>query len=273
MSGYFTGTDPDIGLGDYAYGNADLASDLIVLGPSLDVSTILVCHGGIQAVNVQCYCHRTNLGDAEWWLTQKLVALASSTVGVLAVEDNLDRPVVWDDALFVRGTGVVEAFEMGVLSLDFVAPERASQPGFGSPETGTETETWSGAPAEPDEYADRTFLQDYEANGQTLGVGPLLSIGVDRRAALRVVPRCSGARFSPEPAEAGMTLEIVADLISDTEHWQVMLEDLVRDIGTGAFDLTGNGNTWGQCRLRGARPEQTDAFSTTVTYTFARDLS
>lgn len=272
MSGYFTGTDPDIGLGDWAMGTAQPASELIALGPTLPLSSVLTCHGGILSINLLAYCERASLGDAEWWLTQKLEALAGSAAGTLAFEDNQDRPVTYEDALFVSATGMVHAYQVAVLEAQFLAPMKSAQPGWG-PESGTGTETWADVPDEPAEYAARTTSQNYLANGQELGLGPMLSLAVDRRAQLRVIPRCKGARVSADPAEARMTIEISADLVSDTDHWQVQLEDKVRSIGVGPFGVTGNGNTWDLCRLVEARPEPSDVYATSMLYRFQRELA
>jgi len=271
--GYFTGTSPDIGLGDYAFASAGLAQERITLDPSLPLAKVVTVHGGILAVNVVAYCERANLGDAEWWITTRLAALASSDAGILAVQDNHGRAVTYPDALFVSARANVEALTVGVIDMEFLAPLTSASPTWGETGTETETESWSGVPDEPDEYADRATSQDYACNGVEFGVGPMAQFAVDRAAQLRVIPRCKGARVSPAPQAAAMTIEIVADQVSDSDHWQVQTEDAFRTIGVAKRDLTGNGNTWDNCVLDAIDPSQTDDYWTTVTYRFLRELS
>jgi len=164
-------------------------------------------------------------------------------------------------ALFVRGSAIVHALTMAQMELEFIAPVASADPAFGS------------APAEPGTYGGRTSDEDYEANSVSLGYGPVLQIAVDRQAQLRVVPRTLGSKAAGDPRGAVMALDITTDLVSDTDHWQVQMEDKWRSIGAAKMNVTGNGNTWSNCVLDSIRPEPTDVYATTLRYSFKREMS
>ncbi len=258
--GYFNDGTVDIELGEHVFASPSARRRIVTLDPHSAPAAVLDSGGGILELEVTAQRVRTNLGDAERYIYEQLLALSDSGPGNLAYEDNRGHRHVFGDAVCVGGSGVVEACEFADMRLDFACPEKSAEP------------AWVGAPAAPGVYAGTDTLQDYAAGGVTLGVGGRMRIEMSRDYPLREIPRARGARATVPQARAVIRFIIDAARVAGTESLATDLEDLARSI-SGLVNLTANGNTFTDVLLERMRPSHTDRKFTMVQFSFVKDLS
>ena len=278
MSGYFRETSPgstttttsttpapgvSVGLCEHTFGSVAPARGLAVLAPLGAAAKLFPLGGGVHEITLTCQEDRYNLGDAEWYAGQKLEALAASGVGEVGWQDNHERSVAFSEAMFKSGAAVVEADRFVTLTLVFLAPASSEAAGF-----------WE-VVDEPGEYGGRDSDKDYAAGAVSLGtVGDTMTVEVMRQVRMRQIPRCRGARSGIPHSGAVQRLSVTGFLDARTgDHPSRQIETMIRAIGPGKIDLTGNGNTWGGCVLAGIRPELTDRKGVMFTADFERELS
>ena len=257
--GYFNDGTINIELGAHAFALPAGRRRIVKLTPHDDPATVLDSGGGILELDLTAQRLRTNLGDAERYIYELLLALATSDPGELGYEDNRGHRHVFGDAVCDEATGEVHGFRFADLRLHFACAEKSAEP------------AWAGAPAAPAAYAGTDTLQDYAAGGVTLGVGGRIRIEMDRSYELREVPRARGARATEPPRRAMMRFIIDADRVAGTENLATDLEDLARSI-SGYVNLTANGNTFTNVLLERIRPRHTDRKATGVQFTFVKDI-
>ncbi len=258
--GYFNDGTVDIELGEHVFALPSARRRIVRLDPHSEPAAVLDSGGGILELEVTAQRLRTNLGDAERYIYEQLLALSDSGPGELAYEDNRGHRHVFGDAVCTGGSGVVEACEFADMRLDFACPEKSAEP------------AWVGAPAAPALYAGTDTLQDYAAGGVTIGVGGRMRIEMSRDYPLREIPRARGARATVPQSQTMMRFVIDAARVAGTENLATDLEDLSRSI-SGVVNLTGNGNTFTDVVLERMRPRHTDRKFTMVQFSFLKDLS
>jgi len=258
--GYFNDGTVDIELGEHVFASPSARRRIVTLDPHSAPAAVLDSGGGILDLDVRAQRVRFNLGDAERYIYEQLLALSDSGPGELAYEDNRGHRHVFGDAVCMGGSGAVEACTFADMRLDFACPEKSAEP------------AWVGAPAAPPLYAGTDTLQNYAAGGVTLGVGGRMRIEMSRDYPLREIPRARGARATVPHRRAVMRFVVEAARVAGTENLATDLEDLARSI-SGVVDLRANGNVFTNVVLERMRPRHTDRKSTMVQFAFLKDLS
>ncbi len=258
--GYFNDGTVNIELGEHVFVTPTGGRRNVVLEPHDAAAVVLASGGGTLDLEVVGQRVRDNLGDAEAYIYNIFLALATSDAGDLAHEDNRGHRSVFGDSICVSGTGEVRAFEFADMRLDFQSPEKSSEP------------AWGAVPAAPGVYPGTSTLQDYAAGGVSLGTGGLMRIEMYRAWPLREIPRARGARTSVPPRGAVMRFIVIAATVAGTANLAADLETLMRTIGPGQVDLTANGNTFEDVVLEGMRPRHTDRKQTMVEFEFIQQI-
>lgn len=272
--GYFNdGAGVNVELGEHVFVTPRVVIRRnVLLAPHAAPAELLPSGGGSAELQVTGQRLRANMGDAERYVVELFEALAESEPGELGYEDNRGHCCRYPDAVCVGAVGTVEAFRFVEMQLEFVSPE------VEAPSTTTTTEGGEcgcGAlPATPATYAGTDTLQDYAAGGVQIGTHPTsLRIEMMRAYPLREIPRARGAREGAPPRGAHLRLIVRGDVVVAPQNLSNRLANLARDIGPGAVNLTGNGNTFGGCVLESLRAGHTDERHTTVEATFIREVS
>jgi len=259
-AGYFDDGTVSLELGRHVFVTPSARRRNVALMPYAEPGVVLASGGGVLELKATGQRLRSNLGDAERYVYEMLAALATSTAGDLAFEDNRGHRHVFGDAVCVGGSGQVRAFRFADLKLDFACPEKSSEPAWGS------------VPAAPAAYPGTTNAQDYRAGGVDLGEGGVMRIEMQRSWPMRELPRARGARTSVPPAGALIRFLVETERIAATENLATDLEDLARAIGPGPVALTANGNAYAGVLLEGVRPRHTDRKHTVVECEFVQDI-
>ena len=258
--GYFDDGTVNVELGEHVFVTPTGARRNVVLEPHDDPAVVLDSGGGAFDLEVTGQRVRDNLGDAERYIYELLLALATSEPGDLAHENNRGYRSVFGDSVCVSGEGEVRAFSFADMKLDFRCPEKSSEP------------AWGAVPATPGTYAGTATLQDYAAGGINLGTGGEMRIEMYRSWSLREVPRARGARTSVPPRGAVMRFLVRTAWEEGVTNLAVLLENLMRTIGPRQVDLTANGNTYEDVVLDGMRPGHTDRKFTTVEFELTQQI-
>ena len=258
--GYFNDGTVNIELGEHVFVTPFGRRRNLILEPHDDSASVLASGGGVLGLEVTAQRVRSNLGDAERYVYEHLHSLATSDPGDLGHEDNRGHRSVFGDSVCVSAVGEVRACRFADVSLDFVSAEKSSEPAWGS------------VPAAPATYAGTSTLQDYAAGGVNLGVGGLMRIEMHRAWPLREVPRARGARTTVPPRGAVMRFIVTAAWVAGIANLAADIEGLMRSIGPGEIDLTGNGNTFGNVLLEAMRPRHTDLKHTMVEFEFVKEI-
>jgi hypothetical protein len=214
----------------------------------------------MMAVPVTGQRLRANLGDAERYIYELLLALAGSTAGTLGVEDAVANRATFGQAVCIGASGLVQGFRFADMRLDFMTPEKSAEP------------AWGAIPATPGTYGGTSTAVDYAAGGIALGVGAGMRIEMARQYPLREIPRARGSRARGPARGAAMRLIVTSHAVGAGLHLARYLEDLARQIGPLPVDLTGNGNTYADVVLESLRPRHTDFRATTFEAEFAQQL-
>jgi len=262
--GYFDNGAVSIELGAHAFVSPGPEHSVLALTDLGSPSVILPDGGGVIGLDVTAQRLRENMGDAERWAYELLAALATAAPGTLGVADRLGRQVTFADAVCTAGVGQVHGARFADVRLTFAAPCVAAQPAYGS------------APATADTYAGTSTAQDYAADAGagavTLGIGEGMRLEMLRQYPVRPVPRARGARSVGPAAGAMLRLTVMAWARPDSEHLSAYLDDLARQVGPGAVELSGNGNTYEDCVLQALRPRHTDWLHTSFEAEFLQQV-
>ena len=201
---------------------------------------------------------RANLGDAERYAYELLLALSGSDPGVLGIEDARAERATFAEAVCVGGVADVRACRFVDMRLDFVAPQSLSEP------------SWGSVPTTPAVYSGTSTAQNYEAGGVALGDWAVsMRIEMVRRYALRTVPRARGGRAVGPTSGAQIRFIVTGHVVCPSDAVPDRLRDLARSIGPGEIDLTANGNTYPNVILESLRPKHTDLTHTSFEAAFA----
>ncbi len=258
--GYFDDGTINLELGYHVFALPAASRRIVMLDPHSAPATILDSGGGILDLEVSGSRVRESMGDAERYIYEMLFALSESGPGDLAFEDNRGHQHVFGDAVCTGAVGEVRAFTYADIRFRFACPEKSAEP------------AWIGVPATPAAYAGTDTLQDYEADGISLGVGGVMQIELVRSHPLRQIPRARGARASIPESGAVIRFVVKTARVADTENLATDLEDLARSI-SGVVSLTGNGNTFSGVLLEQMQPRHTDWKHTMLESTFIKNLA
>jgi len=239
--GYFNDGTVNVELGAHVFATPTGRRSIVRLAPHSAPGRVHDSGGGILTLEVTAQRLRANLGDAERYIYERLRALATSGPGDLGCEDNRGYRHVFGDSVCVGGRGEVHGYRFVEMRLDFLTPEKQTEP------------AWGAVPAPPGTYAGTWTIQDYRAGGVSLGVGGSMRIEMVRSYPLREIPRARGAREGEPESRAEMRFVVEASVVADASNLATELEDLARQI-SGEVYLTGNGNAYPGCILEGMRP-------------------
>jgi len=262
MPGYFGNGTVNVELGHHVFGTHSGLRRGVTLTPHDAPAVLMESGGGVLEMTVTGQRLRANLGDAERYIYEMLAALATTDPGDLAFQDGRSFSSVYEDSVCVGGEGGVEGYAFAHVETDWLCPE-TSAAGEGA---------WAGAPAAPATYAGTSTLQDYQAGGIALGDGGSMRIELQRSGALREIPRARGSRATVPHSGAHVRFVITCTRIAPSSHLAEDLRDVLRSIGPGPVDLTGNGNTFPDVLLDRVRPTHTDMRYTEVEWTFLKEL-
>jgi hypothetical protein len=258
--GWFNDGTVNREVGAHVFWAPALARRNLRLTPAGIAALVLDDGGGILELDVTAQRLRANLGDAERYVYELLVALAGSAAGTFAYEDNLGFRAAFGQAVCTGGAGDVQGLCFADMRLDFATPEKAAEP------------AWGALPAPPGTYPGTATLQDYAAGGVPLGTGVGMRIEMARSYPLRELPRARGSRSRGPQSSAVMRFIVSAHLVDRTQNISRALENLERQIGPRAVDLTANGNTYEDVVLESLRPQATDMNHTNFEAEFIQEL-
>ena len=246
MPGYFDdGTALDLGYHVFASPTAYRRN--LRLDPHDAPGVVHGSGGGIIELQVTGQRARANLGDAERWLYERLLALACTEPGELGCEDDLGNRATFGQCVCTGAAGDVHAFRFAELTAEFLCPEKSGEP------------AWAAVPDAPATYAGTVWEQQYAAGGVALGHhAEGMRIEMQRQYPLREIPRARGARSRGPVRGAVIRFVVTSHATVTAEHLAHYLEDLARDIGSCPMDLTANGNTYADVLLENVRPTHTD---------------
>ena len=260
-AGYFNDGSINIELGAHVFASTTGYRRNLSLTPHGSPARILDSGGGTQELSVRGQRLRANMGDAERWIYEILLALATSDPGELGVQDNLGNQAVFGDAVCVGASGEVQAFRFADVRYTFLAPEVSAQGAFGA------------VPAAPATYGGTSTAQNYQVDAADVGDhGVSLRIEMTRSYPLREIPRCRGARARGPASNARIRLIVTSHLVDTTQTIWEAVEALVRGIGPRHVDLTGNGNTYADVLLESVRPGLTDLNHTAIEAEFLMEV-
>ena len=247
MPGYFTDGTVDVELGQHVFVTPSAERRSVILDTHCAPASVMDSGGGTLALEVTGQRVRANLGDAERWAYELLLALAASESGTLGVEDERGNRATFADAVCVGASAEFHAYRMAEISFDFAAPERSAQP------------AWGAVPATPGTYGGTSTQQNYAAGGVALGDHPAsMRIEMVREFPMLEVPRARGARPRGPARRALMRFAVTGHVIERAASLAGALETLARSIGPRAVALTGNGNTYSDVLLDALRPQHGD---------------
>jgi len=258
--GYFNDGTVNVELGEHVFVTPTGARRNVALEPHDDPAVVLDSGGGTFELQVTGQRVRDNLGDAERYIYQLLLALATSEPGDLAHENNRGYRSVFGDSACVSGEGDVQGSRFADMRFDFASPEKSSEP------------AWGAVPATPGIYAGTSTLRNYAAGGVSLGTGGEMRTEMYRAWPLREIPRARGSRTSVPPRGAVMKFLVRTAWPETTVNLARDLEDLMRTIGPRQVDLTANGNTYEDVVLAAMRPGHTDRKFTMVEFELLQQL-
>ena len=257
--GYFNDGTVDIELGEHVFASPSARRRIVTLDPHSAPAAVLDSGGGILDLEVTAQRLRENLGDAERYVYEILRALATSEPGDLGFEDNRGHRHVFGDSVCIGGSGEVQAYRFVDMRLDFLTPEKQTEP------------AWGAVPAAPAAYPGTWTLQNYSACGVSLGVGGSMEIRMGRHYPLREIPRARGSREGAPESRAHMRFVVQAAVVADVQNLATALENLERQIA-GELTLVANGNAYAGCILEAMRPRHTDRKHTMVEYRFVQEI-
>jgi len=253
MAGYFDDGAVSVEIGEHAFATPAARRRNLTLDVAGQPSKTFDDGGGILTLQVTGQRLRANLGDAERWIYELLAALAASSPGDLGCEDQRGHRATFAQAVCTGGSGVVQGFRFAELRLDFLTPEKGTEPVIGS------------VPPSPPTYGGTSTALNYSvsradgAGGVALGEFPAsMRIEMGRQYPLRELPRARGARSRGPARSAQIRFTVSSHAVVSGQHIATHLEDLARQIGPRPVALTGNGNTFNDVILESLRPKHTD---------------
>jgi hypothetical protein len=261
MAGYFNDGTVDVELGEHVFATPGESRDVVSMALPGAGAVLLPSGGGMLDLEVTGQRLHDNLGDAERYTYELLLALADSDPGELGVEDSRGEQATFDQAVCLGGVAEVHAFTFVDMRLDFVAPQAdaASEPAWGS------------IPATPATYGGTSTAQNYQAGGVALGDHAVaMRIEMMRSYGMRTVPRARGGRAVGPTSGAQMKFVVTGHVVCPSDAVADVLRDLSRSIGAGAVDLTGNGNTYTDVILETLRAVHTDLTHTSFEAAFVK---
>ncbi len=245
--GYFDDGTTPIELGSHAFVTASERRHNLMLEPPGVPACVQDAGGGLLALQVTAHRLWQDLGQAEWWLYERLRQLALSGPGTLGCEDGAGRRVTFGRAVCLGGVGRVRGFRLAELRLDFAAPAEPTAP------------AWQTPPEPPIAPPGTASAQDYAVGGVQIGTHPAeMRIRMARRFPLITVPRAWGARSRRPQWAARMHLVVRAHALPADQDPSDYLVELARQIGPRPVDLTANGNTYPAVVLDELRADHAD---------------
>lgn len=207
--------------------------------PTVSIGEVLFDVGGeSQTLRVVGEADRHNLGDAEWYLYQKLLALGASTTGTLTVNGK-----AYGNCAFVQGSGEIGGHEWVTYRYNFLQGDNSSG------DVGTPG-------AAPAEYAARTSAGSYTMSGTALGAHARISeMTVSRELITKHLGRGRGVRIKDVAYSRAVNLSLTcwksySTTRADLEDYLV---SLYHTLGSVDGSLVGNGNTFTNCHVVGIR--------------------
>jgi hypothetical protein len=247
MPGYFDDGTWAVDLGHHVFATPSVVRRNLRLDRHDAVGVIHTAGGGSVELQVTGQRCRTNLGDAERWLYERLRALACSGPGALGCEDHVGNRAMFANCVCTGAAGEVQAFRFAEISAEFLCPEVSIAPG------------WGAVPAEPAFYAGSLWEQTYTAGGVAIGHhAEGMRFEMQRQYPLREIPRARGARSRGPVSGAVIRLVVTSHATVTAEHLARYLEDLARSIGACPVDLVANGQTYEDVVLERLSPTHTD---------------
>jgi hypothetical protein len=262
MPGYFDDGTVQVELGEHAFATPAPERRNVILEAHDRPAEVLDSGGGMMGVQVTGQRLRANLGDAERYIYELLVSLALAEPGDLGLEDSQGNRSTFGEAVCVGAAGEVQAFRFAEAQMEFLSPEKATEP------------AWGAVPAAPATYGGTDTLQDYSAGGVQIGTHPVgMRIEMLRSHPLREVPRARGARTRGPAFGAHVRFIVTSHAVTTGQHLAAYLEGLSRQIGPRPVDLTANGNTYSGVILEALRPDHTDGRHTRFVAEFVREIA
>lgn len=250
--GYLRDGTVSAALGEHAFAVPDERRRLVLLTAHDIPAAVLDSGGGMVSLDVTGQALRANLGDAERWAYELLVALAGSGPGNLGIEDQLGNRATWAQAVCTGGAARVHAFAFADVEMEFEAPAAAGSP------------AWQAVPALPGTYVGTDTLLDYrvrDAGGAEVVLGQHaegMRIEMSRDYPLREVPRARGARSRGPARGAVVRFTVTSHAVASGAHLAALLDGLTRSIGARPLDLMANGNVYEDVVLESLSPRGTD---------------
>jgi len=239
-SGTFVDSSGQINLDGDCLLIPDLAAPVAGHRPTVKTGEVLFDVGGeSQTLRVTGECQRHSLGDAEWYLYQKLLALGASTTGVLTVTGQ-----AYGNCAFVSGTGEIGGHEWVTYRYEFLQGDNSSG------DVGS-------AGAEPGEYAARTSAGAFTFAGTALGEHARISgMSISRDLITKHLGRGRGIRIKDVAHARSIQLSLTCWVSKAT---RASIEDyligLYQTLGSMDGSLVGNGNTFTDCHITGIKAE------------------
>lgn len=218
----------------------DVAAPVATHKPTIQVGEALFDIGGeSQTLHVVGECQRHNLGDAEWYLYQKLLALGQSTTGALTVNGQ-----AYGNCAFQSGSGEIAGHTWVSYRHEFLQGDNSSGA------AGT-------AAAMVAEYGGRSSAGAFTFGGTALGDhAQITEVRVSRSLIVKHLGRGRGVRIKDLATARSVTLNLKCWKSHTTRAaLEAYLLGLEQTLGSCDGSLVGNGNTFSNCHLRAIRTD------------------
>lgn len=258
--GYFNDGVVDIELGEHVFALPTARRRNVAVRLYEDPAAVHDSGGGILHLEMTVQRDRANLGDAEAYIYNQLVALAESDAGDFGYEDNRGHRHVFGDVVCLSGRGEVRGQRFVDMRLNFACSEKSVEP------------AWGAVPAPPATYAGTDTLQDYRAGGVVLGLAGEMKMSLIRKWPLRELPRARGSRTSTPYSGGAIYFSVAVGYVAGTTNLAMELENIERQIGPGPVALVANGYVYRGLVLEAMRPHHTDRKHTIVEFEFVQDI-
>ncbi len=264
--GYFTDGVTSIEIGAHVFATPRTRRRSLAMDAAGLASAILDDGGGIGTLSVTGQRLRANLGDAERWMYEICLALATSGPGTVGFEDAWGSRATFGQAVCTRAAGAVQAWGpqgcFAEMSFEFLVPEKMTEP------------AWAEAPGAPPIYPGTDSSVTYEAGGVPIGTNPAgMAIEMVREFPLREVPRARGARSRGPARGAQIRFTVASHAVVAGTHLAAYLAGVARDIGPRPVSVVANGVTYDGVILEGLTPKQTDRRATSFEAQFVQEIS
>jgi len=262
MGGYFTDGTVNVELGEHVFATPGESRDVVSLALPEIGAVLLPSGGGMLDLEVTAQRLRDNLGDAERYAYELLLALSGSDPGALGIEDARSERATFGEAVCLGGVADVLACRFVDMRLDFAAPQSLSEP------------SWGSVPTTPGVYSGTSTTQNYQAGGVALGDWAVsMRIEMMRSFGMRTIPRARGGRAAGPTSGALMRFVVTGHVHCPSDAVADRLRDLARSIGPDELDLTGNGNTYTNVIMESLRPKHTDLRHTSFEASFVKETA